>query len=210
MARHYDLGARKAKPPRKERPPVKGGGWVYRVVWQRRLRAKDVEDDDPFRKPGELLRPKSKHFLTLGPAIKFYRMFGPAPWRYFRTHMDPDDQWPCNECYSGMVVKTRQVADGEDPRYAEPCEKCFGGVTVREYIRRRRDQLPEIVWVRLERRPVGVWEECDFPWEEEVLDQSGETSSPGESSVARALRETLSEDEKKRRALLQEEADFPF
>ena len=209
MARHYDLAERRAK-PKPPRAPIRGHGFYYRVIWQRRLRARDVEDDDPFRKAGDLLRPKSKHFRTLGPAVKFYRMFGPAPWRYFRNKMDPDDQWPCHDCYSGMVVKTRQVADGEDPRYAEPCEKCFGGVTVREYIRRRREQLPEIVWVRIERRPVGAWEECDFPWEEEDSDQSGETSAPKESSAARALRETLSEEEKKRRALLQEEADFPF
>lgn len=200
--RRYELTDPTAKLGRPKKQGFKTHGYMYRVAWQRR-----------DRETGQKLRPKYKHFFTVTAAERFWRLFGPAPWRYFRSPMDPNDRWPCRSprCQRGrvMVTAVSYSADGEErteTEKVEDCPDCFGGVSVREWIRLRREQLPEILWCRVERRPVGAWSEVDCVWVEEDSDQSGETSTPRVSAVARY--QGLTDEEVIRRT--KEGSDFPF
>ena len=218
--RHYVLAERKAK--KKEKPgrsPIKGHGYIYRVGWQRRTR-ENLTPEGPWDdgRP-RLLRPKYKHFHTYDAALKFFRLFGPAPWRYFRSPLDPDERWPCFKGCGGSGKAEGYVfndATGKSEKGIVACGQCFGGVTVRDYIRLRRLELPEIVWIRLERRPVGAWEDTGEQWDDEAAIQDGEPTRPRGSSATRFLQEAFEEEAtryqevKASEALMLRELEKPF
>lgn len=177
--RHYEpdkpkTSRQKLRETGSRKSPFTIKGWRFRVIWKRAG-----------------YRPKSKQFGQLRHALKAFRLMGPEPWRYFSGSPDPELRWHCKECEGvGTITIKQNPAYNYAVTLTVPCAKCFGGSTIREYIERRRAELPAMEWVRLEERPMGPWVEREEQWEK-GLDQSGATSSLAPSSAARWLAESL-------------------
>jgi hypothetical protein len=174
---------RKSRAKTDGKPPFTIKGWDFRVIWKRAG-----------------MPAKSKHFSNrYDKALKFFRLMGPAPWRYFSNEPDPEARWSCKEagksCDDGKLTvwkwtfKGKWDTEGVFLKPGDPCPICFGGATIREFIRLRRAELPRVEWVRLERRPIGPWEPEGAEWDEET----GRTSSPATSSARHFLVDSLTD-----------------
>ena len=77
---------------------------------------------------------RSRRYATLAGASRFMLLFGDEPWTAFPKKPSPDDL----VCCSGR-------------------ECACGGLTYRQESEQKRENMPALVYIRLESREVGEW-----------------------------------------------------
>jgi len=110
----------------------------WRVTWQRTVQCSNDED---------YLLVKHKLFYTGAAARRWMAVLGPEPWLAFKH--GPDD--PACRCEENSTL-----GDWDEPPNIPHCDRC--GFTRREWMKHKRQDIPPIDWIKIERRTLGPWE----------------------------------------------------
>lgn len=82
---------------------------------------------------------KTRRYVSRAKAERYMLLLGPEPWKFYAPDREDPDEL---ECCPGT------------PPYECGC----GGLTIRERAMAQREEMPALEYLRLEQRPVGVWE----------------------------------------------------